>query len=46
MLTVFGILLALVSFQAADVFGLSSSSVGGMLLGVTMIGMGVYFGKR
>lgn len=46
MLTVFGVLLSLVSFHAADVFGLSSSSVGGMLLGVTMTGLGLFFGKR
>lgn len=46
MLSVFGILLALVSFQAASVYGLSSSSVSGMLFGVTMIGLGLYFGKR
>ena len=46
MLAIFGVLLSLISFQAMSVYGLSSSSVGGMLLGVTMIGMGVYFGKR
>lgn len=46
MLAIFGILLSLVSFQAASVFGLSSSSIGGILLGVTMIGLGLYLGKR
>ncbi len=46
MLIVFGTLLSLISYQAADVYGLSSSSIGGMLLGVTLIGLGTYIGKR
>lgn len=46
MLPIFGILLALISFQAASVFGLSFSSVSGILAGVTMIGLGIYLGKR
>lgn len=46
MLTIFGVLLALISLQSADVYGLSFSTISGMLLGVTMIGLGSYLGKR
>lgn len=46
MLQIFGALLAMISIQSADVYGFSTSTFGGMLLGVTMIGAGLYFGKR